>query len=111
MAKTTTKAPKVAKQRGTSAAKAPAATKPAKGAKTTEPKGPGVIASMIEYLQAATAAKPITKKVLLAKLAARFPDREETALYRTINCQLPSRLVKEKKLAIKKNENGYFVAK
>jgi hypothetical protein len=73
---------------------------------------PGVIASIIEFLTAATAKKPITKKVLVEKLLERFPDRGEVALMRTCNCQIPSRLRKERELDVQRGEEGgYFIAK
>ena len=72
-------------------------------------KGPGVIASIVEYLQAATATKPITKEKICARLAKRFPERSPEAMLKTIHCQVPTRIVNEKKLKVKKNENGYYV--
>jgi len=87
----------------------PAKDKPAKKAK--EDKGPGVIASIVEFLKEATAKNPIDKKTILAKLVERFPERGEDAMKSTINIQVPSRLSKDKGLNIKKNEDGYFIGK
>ena len=95
--------------------KATSATKPTgKGkANGTTDKGPGVIASIIEFVQAANAKLPITKSALRAKLLKRFPERGEVALGRTINCQLPSRLTSEKGLTIKTKQTddgkGYWI--
>lgn len=79
--------------------------------KTTEPKGPGVIASIIELLQAATAKKPLSKSALLDKLVARFPDRTREAMHKTINCQVPFRLRKDKELEVHSNDEGYWLNK
>ena len=82
-----------------------------KTAKPTEPKGPGVIASIVEFLSVATETKPITRQHLIEKLVARFPDREPTALTRTLGCQL-ARLPKERDLAIKRTaDRALYVAK
>lgn len=75
-------------------------------------KGPGVVASIIEVLSKATKTKPVTKEALLKQLVKRFPDRTPEAMTRTINCQLPSRLIKEKGLKIQsndKNPRGYWI--
>ena len=91
--------------------KAPAkkAEKLSKKEQRQRAKGPGVIASIVEYLQAATATKPITKDKMCARLAKRFPERSPDAMMKTINCQVPTRIVNEKQIKVKKNENGYYV--
>ena len=76
--------------------------------KSGEKKG-GVIASIIEFLTAASASKPLSKQALCAKLKERFPDREELALSRTINCQVPTRLRTDKELDVQKNDDGYWL--
>ena len=91
-----------------SPAKKETAAKESPAKKAVEKKG-GVIASIIEFLTAASASKPLSKKSLVAKLKERFPDREELALSRTINCQVPTRLRKDKELDVKKNDEGYWL--
>src|SRR5690242_9905472 len=70
--------------------------KDAKGSAKAKDKGPGVIGSILEFLMAATKDAPLTKDALLDKLAKRFPDRDADAMRKTINCQVPGRLSKEK---------------
>jgi hypothetical protein len=73
---------------------------------------PGVIGSIVEFLSAADAKKPITKKELVDKLAKRFPDREATSMMRTINVQVPNRLKTDKKLnVVKSDKGGYYIEK
>jgi hypothetical protein len=85
--------------------KAPAkATKP-----TRKPKEGGVIATIVEFLGVATKEKPLSKPALLAKLKTRFPDRGEVAMMRTINCQVPARLRKEKGLDVQRTDDGYYI--
>ena len=91
----------VAKKTKTKAKKAPAKKKEVK-------KAPGVIASIVEFLEAG---KAMTKEQILNRLVKRFPDREPSALIQTINCQVPTRLRKEKKLKITKTFDGYLLKK
>lgn len=115
-ARKATKTPAKPGKRSTSQDKpAQQPTKPeptaAKTTKATEPKGPGVISSIVEFLSATTEAKPITRKGLVAKLVERFPEREETALARTVGCQI-ARLPKERGLVIKRTaDKALYVAK
>ena len=84
--------------------------KPAKEKKAPKkPKGPGVIASIVTILQAATAAKPVTKEVIHEKLVKLFPDRDSESMKTTVGIQVPSRLNKEKDLGIARNDNGYYI--
>lgn len=76
-----------------------------------EDKGPGVIASIIEFLKEASSKNPISKADLVKKLAKRFPDRGEDSMKSTVNIQVPSRLVKDKDLNVKKNDDGYWISK
>lgn len=69
---------------------------------------PGVVASIIEFLQSATSKKPITKKDILAKLCERFPAREEKGMRVTIHCQIPSRL-QQRELVVKSNDDGFWI--
>lgn len=92
--------------------------KPAKGAKgakkaakSTEPKKPGVIATIFEIVQTATAKKPLSRDDIFAKLVDAFPDRDADALKSTVQTQVPSRIAKERGVTIEKNEKGYWIAK
>ena len=96
----------------TKSKKPPKANKPAPVASpdaVPEPNATGVIGSIVEFLQAASESNPIKKADILAKLKERFPAREELALHRTLNCQLPTRLRTEKKLDIVKTDDGYYI--
>lgn len=72
--------------------------------------GPGIIASIVEFLTAATEEKPINKERILAKLVKRFPDRGPDSMKNTINIQVPNRIKTDKKLNVIKTENGYYIA-
>jgi len=72
--------------------------------------GPGVIASIVEFLKAADSAHPLSKADLLKKLSERFPSRPPEAMAKTINCQVPTRLAKEKQLTVKgSTEAGFWI--
>ena len=77
-------------------------------AKAKKPKGPGVIASVLEFLSAASKKKPISKKQIVAKLAKRFPDREAESMAKTVNVQVGSRIAKEKNVKVVKNDDGGY---
>lgn len=74
--------------------------------KTTKKK-PGVVAAIIECLQNG----PITKKDILKKLTKKFPDRPAEGMKRTINVFVPSRLINDKGLAVRKDKDGKFFIK
>lgn len=95
------KAPKEKAQKSDSKKK----TQKPKAAKRT---GPGVIASIQEYI---TNHGPISKPQILAKLKQRFPDRDAEAMTKTVNVQLPGRMSKEKKIKIVKDDKGRFSIK
>lgn len=78
--------------------------------KAGDGKGPGVIGSIVEFLTAASEEKPISKDQILKKLEGRFPDRPAESMKRTINVQIPARIQKEKKVVVKKNDKGYWIA-
>ena len=78
-----------------------------KQTKKTEPKKPGVIASILEFVQAG----PISKKHILSKLTKRFPDRPAEGMEKTIAAQLPNRMAKERGIKIKVDDEGRFSAK
>lgn len=118
-------APAATKGKGKAAAKgkgkeeAPAGKKAAKKGKADgkkkEDKGPGVIASIVEFLKAASSKSPLTKDQLADKLAKRFPDRERESMLRTINVQVPNRLKTDKELDVKAKDGaegepkGYWI--
>jgi len=87
------KAPKEKKE------KAPKAEKKGK-------KGPGVIASIIEFLEAA-GDKGITREKVTEKLIKRFPDKNEMSMRNTVKVQLPGRINKEK-FEVKKLKKGHY---
>lgn len=70
---------------------------------------PGVIASIVEFLNAASEDKPISKKRLTKKLAERFEDRSAESMAKTVNVQVPNRLMKDKGMNIIKTDKGYYV--
>jgi len=72
--------------------------------------GPGIIASIVEFLSEANKSKPLSKAALLAKLAERFKDRDTNGMKRTVHCQLPGRLVVSG-FNVVKCEGGYFIQK
>jgi hypothetical protein len=76
------------------------------GDKPAGEKKPGVIAAIFEMIKGA----PHSKAEILARLVAKFPDRDEKSMKATINVQLPGRMAKDKKVTIAKGEDGkYFV--
>lgn len=91
----------------TAAKKKPAKKAPAK--KSAKAKAPRVIETMIELLQKASASKPILRADLIAEIAKRT-GRNASSVGHTVSCQL-SRIPHERKLDVKKNENGYWIAK
>lgn len=68
----------------------------------------GVIASILEIIKNHG---PITKPNIVKRLGKKFPDREPDGMTRTVNIQVPSRLNKEKKAKIKKDDKGRFFIK
>lgn len=84
------------------------------GVKFTE-KRPGVIAAMVEMLQAASKTKPVTKSTMLAKLVKLFPERGEEKLKATLMMQVPAGLRYEKGIVLDSTDTeggkGYWVAK
>ena len=78
-----------------------------KESKKAEKKAPGVIASILEFIQHG----PISKKHILSKLQKRFPDRPVEGMEKTINAQLPNRMSKEKGVKIKVDSKGQYYIK
>lgn len=71
---------------------------------------PGVIASIVEFLEAATEDKPVSKDKMADKLAKRFPDRDRESMLRTINVQVPGRIKSDKGLNVEKNDKGFWIS-
>jgi len=67
------------------------------GPKKTSTTGPGVIASILEFV---TEFGPITKDEIVLKLSERFVDRDPVAMAKTVQVQLPKRMSKEKGINI-----------
>ena len=67
----------------------------------------GVLDSIVEFLCAATKAKPITRPQVLAKLVKRFPERGADALATTLNCQLGKR-IEQRGIKLHRTEDGYY---
>lgn len=86
----------------------PVPVKAKKAAKAATEKRVGVIASIAEFVLAASKKKPITKDAILEKLAARFPEKEKASMTTTIATQLGSKLAKEKGIKINKNADGAY---
>lgn len=63
-------------------------------------KGPGIIASIEEWLRAATASKPLSKEDLVKKLSQRFKDRDPESMGKTVAVQVPSRLKTDKGITV-----------
>lgn len=75
---------------------------------------PGIIQSIVEFLQEGSEAKPLTKAKIVEKLAARFKDRSADAMKKTVNVQVPNRIKNDKKLNVEKKElkdggMGYWI--
>lgn len=95
------------------AAKAGAPAKgkaPPKKAGGESNKGPGVIGSIVEFLESANSKKPLSKQALVEKLCKRFPDRPSEGMAKTVNVQVPTRIRTDKGINVQKNENGYWIA-
>jgi hypothetical protein len=76
--------------------------------------GPGIIASIVEFLQEATEDKPLTKEKLLDKLEKRFPARSRDAMKKTVNVQVPGRIKNDKKMEVgsvetKSGAKGFWI--
>jgi hypothetical protein len=69
---------------------------------------PGIIASIVEFIQEATPDKPISKKQILDKLVKRFKDGDADGMMKTINAQVPNRLIQQKGLDVVKTDDKRF---
>jgi len=77
------------------------------GKKSSEPKGPGVISTILALVTDAPKTG-ISKSEILEKLVEMFPERSKEGMENTINVQLPSRMSKERNIKIEKLETGNF---
>lgn len=102
------------------------ATVPAKGKPAADPKGakkavpaqlakkggdgkPGIIASIVEFLQGAASEKAaLSKKDILSRLTKRFPDTDADGMMKTINAQVPNRLIAQKGINVVKTDDKRF---
>jgi len=84
-------------------------TKKAKSKLVKKARPPGVILSVLEFIQEHG---PISAKEILAKLKKRFPNRSLESMGRTIP-RIPGHLSREKNInTIKKNDKGqYYIEK
>jgi hypothetical protein len=74
--------------------------------KLAKPKPPAGVIGMIEQcLRVATAERPVTRRDIFAALRSAFPDRNPAALWKTVNCQLPNRMAKERGFTLR---NVYY---
>jgi len=74
--------------------------------------GPGVIASILEFIQESK--EGISKVQIAEKLAERFPDRDANSMAKTINAQIggkksPRRMEKEKGVVFNIDEDLYSI--
>ena len=96
----------------------PKPEKPVKTAKVEKPakekkekkaggvKGPGVIATIVETIEAA-GKKGVTKQEIWDILCKKFPDRDTESMRNTINVQVPNRIKKER-WPVGVTEDGYY---
>ncbi len=75
--------------------------------KKKKPKGPGVIATIEEFLRASK--KGITREELAEKLTKRFPERAESALLSTVRTQVPGRMIKERGVKLVEKDGKFSV--
>lgn len=65
-----------------------------------EVKGPGIIASVLEFITESK--NGITKEEIGDRLALRFPDKDKATMIKTLNCQIygnqPVRMERERKI-------------
>lgn len=73
-------------------------------------KRPGVIASIIDFLESASEEAPITKEELLDKLCQRFPERGRKGMANTCQTQLHNAL-RRSGVNLRSSESGYWIEK
>lgn len=84
-------------------------TAKAKKAKEPKPKKVGIIATIIEVLNAASEKSPVTKQGILDVLSERFPERKPESMLRTVSVQVPTRLRVDKEIIVSKSKDGYWI--
>jgi len=72
-------------------------------------KRPGVIATIIDVLRAASEQRPVTKEQVLDKLCKRFTERPREHMKATVSMQVKSGLRIEKQLEVSENEKGFWL--
>lgn len=80
------------------------------GKKPSEPKGPGVILTILSLVEK-SGKSGISKQEIVDKLAEMFPDHNPEGLMKTVQVQLPKRMSKERNVNIIKSEAGKFLIK
>jgi len=70
---------------------------------------PGVIDSIVEFLEKANEQKPLSKPQIVSMIKKRFPDKEVSAIESTVGQNIPTKLRTARNLDIKKNEHGYWI--
>lgn len=89
-------------------------SKPVKSSKEEKPKQqkPGVIKTIIGYLEAASKKKPITREEIVKRLTKEFPDREVKAMSSTVSSQVPGALLVEKGIKVSgEKTRGFWIEK
>ena len=81
--------------------------------KKSKPKKPGVIASILEFIDKSG---PISKNQIHKRLVKRFPDRNPDSMKKTIACQItgkkrPLRMEKEKGVKFDIDKDGCYSLK
>lgn len=72
------------------------------------PKGPGIIATIVECVEGASKKKGISKDEILKVLTKRFPEKEPDSMKSTINVQVPNRITRERFKVEKTKDGGYY---
>lgn len=69
----------------------------------------GVIQTLVEFLQEASEADPLSKTDLCNKVLERLPNKTEKSVLSSIDSQVPTRLKQVKGIIVHKNKNGYWI--
>lgn len=67
-------------------------------------KRPGVLAVMLDTIQAATKEEPVTKSQVLAALVAAFPERDALKMKATVAMWMPAGIRAERKIILDSRE-------
>ena len=88
------------------------ATQPRQEEPPKAPRTVGVVQSIIDALKSASKKKPITRDAILKILVKKFPDREASAMKKTISSQVPGALKTEKGIVVSTDgKGGYWISK